>query len=80
MTNTVINDQRPILKRRIESISSTITRLEKSIADEWNAIKDFTVSYGTAESAGKRIEQMRKDVSKFKTERRKIERTLEKLG
>lgn len=72
MLSTIVNDPRPKLIQKIESITKEIARLEECVEREWNEIKDFVHSYEKTDAAQKRILNMKTDIRKCITERGKL--------
>jgi hypothetical protein len=72
MKLTTVNDPRPQIIQKIESLTSEITRLEGCIKKEWAEIKDFEHSFEETDAAQKRIINMKSDIRKFITDRGKL--------
>lgn len=76
---STINDPRPGMYRKIESITAEIEKLEALVDKEWQEIKDFVHSYEKTDAAQKRIANIKANIRKLITERGKIKSKLTAL-
>ena len=72
-------DERSIVKQKIESCESEIRRLEKAKKDAWDSIKDFRVSSNQADEVYKRMIIMNSQLKSMKTNKRKLEKKLNEI-
>lgn len=77
---TQINDQRPNLQQKLDSVEKDIVRLENYIVETYKSVQDMTVSSERTDSAIMIIRRTRTEINKLRTEKGKLQAKIDKLS